>query len=110
MPQPKPFFNYISKRKELDKKIKNKIDQLVNLSSLATNRNREAAIKIQRAWKRTKTPEHKLKLSQLVDKMTKNYIQMNKVNEISRQLENAKLFNRNNNGNAVMTNINLNSK
>ena len=110
MPPVKTFFNSISKRRELDKKIKNKIDQLVNLSSLATNRNREAAIKIQRAWKRTKTPEHKLKLSQLVDKMTKNYIQMNKVNEISRQLENVKLFNRNNNGNAVMTNINIRKK
>ncbi len=30
MPPVKTFFNSISKRRELDKKIKNKIDQLVN--------------------------------------------------------------------------------
>lgn len=97
----------VSKRKELDKKIKQKIDKLVNLSDLATNRNREAAIKIQRSWRRTKTPEHKMKLAQLVNKLTKNYIQMNKVKEISRQLKNMKLYNRDKNGNAIMTNINL---
>ena len=104
------FFTTISKRKELDKRMKQKIDQLVNLSDLATNRDREAAIKIQRSWRRTKTPEHKLKLAQLVNKLTKNYIQMNKVNEISRQLENMKLYNRNKNGNVIMTNINLRKK
>jgi hypothetical protein len=97
----------VSKRKELDKNIKNAIDKLVNLSDLATNRNREAAIKIQRSWRRTKTPEHKMKLAQLVNKLTKNYIQMNKVKEISRQLKNMKLYNRDKNGNATMTNINL---
>ncbi len=100
----------VSTRRELNQKTKKTIDQLVNLSHLATNRNREAAIKIQRSWKRTKTPEHKLKLALLVNKLTRNYIQMNKVNEISRQLENIKLFNRNNNGNAIMTNINLRKK
>jgi hypothetical protein len=99
------FFTTISKRKEFDKRMKQKIHQLVNLSDLATNRDREAAIKIQRSWRRTKTPEHKLKLAQLVNKLTKNYIQMNKVNEISRQLENMKLYNRNKNGNVIMTNI-----
>ena len=104
------FFTTISKRKEFDKRMKQKIDQLVNLSDLATNRNREAAIKIQRSWRRTKTPEHKLKLAQLVNKLTKNYIQMNKVNEISRQLKNMKLYNRDKNGNAIMTNINLRKK
>jgi hypothetical protein len=104
------FFTTISKRKEFDKRIKQKIDQLVNLSDLATNRDREAAIKIQRSWRRTKTPEHKLKLAQLVNKLTKNYIQMNKVNEISRQLKNIKLYNRDKNGNAIMTNINLRKK
>jgi hypothetical protein len=97
----------VNKRKELDKNIKNAIDKLVNLSDLATNRNREAAIKIQRSWRRTKTPEHKMKLAQLVNKLTKNYIQMNKVKEISRQLKNMKLYNRDKNGNAIMTNINL---
>ena len=100
----------VSKRKELDKKIKQKIDKLVNLSDLATNRNREAAIKIQRSWRRTKTPEHKLKLAQMVNKLTENYIQINKVNEISRQLKNMKLYNRYNNGNAIMANINLRKK
>ena len=104
------FFTTISKRKEFDKRMKQKIDQLVNLSDLATNRDREAAIKIQRSWRRTKTPEHKLKLAQLVNKLTKNYIQMNKVNEISRQLKNMKLYNRDKNGNAIMTNINLGKK
>ncbi len=104
------FFTTISKRKEFDKRMKQKIDQLVNLSDLATNRDREAAIKIQRSWRRTKTPEHKLKLAQLVNKLTKNYIQMNKVNEISRQLKNMKLYNRDKNGNAIMTNINLRKK
>jgi len=104
------FFTTISKRKEFDKRMKQKIDQLVNLSDLATNRDREAAIKIQRSWRRTKTPEHKLKLAQLVNKLTKNYIQMNKVNEISRQLKNIKLYNRDKNGNAIMTNINLRKK
>ena len=104
------FFTTISKRKEFDKIMKQKIDKLVNLSDLATNRNREAAIKIQRSWRRTKTPEHKLKLAKLVNKLTKNYIQMNKVNEISRQLNNMKLYNRNKNGNVIMTNINLRKK
>ena len=104
------FFTTISKRKEFDKRMKQKIDQLVNLSDLATNRDREAAIKIQRSWRRTKTPEHKLKLAQLVNKLTKNYIQMNKVNEISRQLKNMKLYNRDKNGNVIMTNINLRKK
>ena len=104
------FFTTISKRKEFDKIMKQKIDHLVNLSGLATNRNREAAIKIQRSWRRTKTPEHKMKLAQLVNKLTKNYIQMNKVNEISRQLENMKLYNRDKNGNVIMTNINLRKK
>ena len=104
------FFTTISKRKEFDKRIKQKIDQLVNLSGLATNRNREAAIKIQRSWRRTKTPEHKMKLAQLVNKLTKNYIQMNKVNELSRQLENMKLYNRDKNRNVIMTNINLRKK
>ena len=104
------FFTTISKRKEFDKRMKQKIDQLVNLSDLATNRDREAAIKIQRSWRRTKTPEHKLKLAQLVNKLTKNYIQMNKVKEISRQLKNMKLYNRDKNGNAIMTNINLRKK
>ena len=104
------FFTTISKRKEFDKRMKQKIDQLVNLSDLATNRDREAAIKIQRSWRRTKTPEHKLKLAQMVNKLTENYIQMNKVNEISRQLNNMKLYNRNKNGNVIMTNINLRKK
>ncbi len=104
------FFTTISKRKEFDKRMKQKIDQLVNLSDLATNRDREAAIKIQRSWRRTKTPEHKLKLAKLVENLTTNYIQMNKVNEISRQLENMKLYNRNKNGNVIMTNINLRKK
>jgi len=53
------FFTTISQRKEFDKIMKQKIDKLVNLSDLATNRDREAAIKIQRSWRRTKTPEHK---------------------------------------------------
>ena len=104
------FFTTISKRKEFDTRMKQKLAQLVNLSDLATNRDREAAIKIQRSWRRTKTPEHKLKLAQLVNKLTKNYIQMNKVNEISRQLNNMKLYNRNKNGNVIMTNINLRKK
>ena len=104
------FFTTISKRKEFDKIMKQKIDKLVNLSDLATNRNREAAIKIQRSWRRTKTPEHKLKLAKLVNKLTKNYIQMNKVNEISRQMKNMKLYNRNKNGNVIMTYINLRKK
>ena len=104
------FFTTISKRKEFDKRMKQKIDQLVNLSDLATNRDREAAIKIQRSWRRTKTPEHKLKLAQMVNKLTENYIQMNKVNEISRQLKNMKLYNRDKNGNAIMANINLRKK
>ena len=98
------FFTNISKRKEFDKRIKQKIDQLVNLSELATNRDREAAIKIQSAWRRTKTPEHKMKLAKLVEKLTKNYIQMNNVRNITKQLKNTKLYNRNNNGNAIMTN------
>lgn len=98
------FFKSLSYRKEFDKMIKQKIDKLVNLSDLATNRDREAAIKIQRAWRRTKTPEHKAKLAKLVEKLTANYIQMNKVQNITNQLKNMKLYNRNNNGNAIMNN------
>ncbi len=104
------FFTTISKRKEFDKRIKQKIDQLVNLSDLATNRDREAAIKIQRSWKRTKTPEHKMKLAKLVENLTTNYIQMNKVQNIANQMKNMKLYNRDKNGNAIMTNINLRKK
>ena len=104
------FFTTISKRKEFDKRIKQKIDQLVNLSDLATNRDREAAIKIQRSWRRTKTPEHKLKLAKLVENLTTNYIQMNKVQNIANQMKNMKLYNRDKNGNAIMTNINLRKK
>jgi hypothetical protein len=104
------FFTSISKRKEFDKRIKKKIDRLVNLSELATNRDREAAIKIQRAWRRTKTPEHKMKLAKLVEKLTTNYIQMNKVKNIAKQMNNTKLYNRDKNGNAIMTNINLGKK
>ena len=104
------FFTSISKRKEFDKRIKKKIDRLVNLSELATNRDREAAIKIQRAWRRTKTPEHKMKLAKLVEKLTTNYIQMNKVKNIAKQMNNTKLYNRDKNGNAIMTNINLRKK
>ena len=103
------FFTTISKRKEFDKLMKQKIDKLVNLSDLATNRNREAAIKIQRSWRRTKTPEHKMKLAKLVEKLTANYIQMNKVQNLSNQLKNMKLYNRDKNGNAIM-NINLKKK
>lgn len=98
------FFKSLSYRKEFDNMIKQKIDKLVNLSDLATNRDREAAIKIQRAWRRTKTPEHKAKLAKLVEKLTANYIQMNKVKNITNQLKNMKLYNRNNNGNAIMNN------
>jgi hypothetical protein len=104
------FFTTISKRKEFDKRIKQKIDQLVNLSDLATNRDREAAIKIQRSWRRTKTPEHKMKLAKLVENLTTNYIQMNKVQNIANQMKNMKLYNRDKNGNAIMTNINLRKK
>ena len=104
------FFTTISKRKEFDKRIKQKIDQLVNLSDLATNRDREAAIKIQRSWRRTKTPEHKMKLAKLVENLTTNYIQMNKVQNIANQMKNMKLYNRDKNGNVIMTNINLRKK
>lgn len=103
------FFTTISKRKEFDKIMKQKIDKLVNLSDLATNRDREAAIKIQRGWRRTKTLEHKMKLAKLVEKLTTNYIQMNKVQNLSNQLKNMKLYNRNSNGNAIM-NINMKKK